>query len=324
VNRKLFIHVGPAKTGTTAIQEVLRSYEGEDLLYPRVGLWSDGAHHNLVSNFFGDYARPEVEKQDPTAMLTEIAQLAAGRSGNVLISSEGLAHRDVSSFASALLHHLRSAGEWELQVLYVCRDHFGRGASLYNQAVKDGVRRMAISPDEYLKRSAQIICYAPTLRRLRDSGLPVVAMNYHPSASFVPRFFAHIGISQWQELGNQSRNVSLSTKGLIALLAANRVAESADDRARYFSALCKLRNMWASSTDIFSPGAKVDANSTFAIDRSAVENEFGVSLPTPTNLEEPSQFQLAKSELEEIASLVRPLGDEGTAIIEVARAFVTP
>jgi hypothetical protein len=149
-------------------------------------------------------------------------------------------------------------------------------------------------------------------------------MNYHPSETFAPRFFSHVGISAWRELANESRNVSLSTKGLIALLAANRVAKSADDRARYFATLRGLRKMYASSPDIFSPAAKAEANQIFENDRAALLDEFGLELPEPKNLDAPSRFAITRSELEEISSLLAKLGDEGLPVLEAARPYVAP
>lgn len=58
--RRLLIHVGPPKTGTSAVQHYLRSEATPGLIYPEAGRWADGAHHNLVFNFFEDRSCPEV------------------------------------------------------------------------------------------------------------------------------------------------------------------------------------------------------------------------------------------------------------------------
>jgi hypothetical protein len=47
LERKLFIHVGPMKTGTTALQTFLRDHDGSLVLYPKkTGQYDPGAHHN--------------------------------------------------------------------------------------------------------------------------------------------------------------------------------------------------------------------------------------------------------------------------------------
>lgn len=41
----------------TAVQQLFRNRPELGVIYPRVGLWVDGAHHNLTFNFFGGSAR---------------------------------------------------------------------------------------------------------------------------------------------------------------------------------------------------------------------------------------------------------------------------
>ena len=51
--RTLYLHVGPRKTGTSALQHILRNHDNSIVVYPKVGLWGDGSHHGLVFRFFG-------------------------------------------------------------------------------------------------------------------------------------------------------------------------------------------------------------------------------------------------------------------------------
>ena len=55
------MHVGPAKTGRSAIQHALVTAEDGPFSYPKVGLWSDGSHHNLVFSVFPQDRRPEAK-----------------------------------------------------------------------------------------------------------------------------------------------------------------------------------------------------------------------------------------------------------------------
>jgi len=76
LTRTLFFHVGPAKTGTSAVQYVLQRHDNSAVIYPKVGLWADGSHHNLVLNYFGEYGRPEVVREDPAELLARIGKEA--------------------------------------------------------------------------------------------------------------------------------------------------------------------------------------------------------------------------------------------------------
>jgi hypothetical protein len=69
---KVFIHVGPPKTGTSAVQHVMRTHDNSQVLYPKVGLWADGSHHNLAFNFYQDFQRPEAVRSDIVAMFALI------------------------------------------------------------------------------------------------------------------------------------------------------------------------------------------------------------------------------------------------------------
>ncbi|HTW31951.1 MAG TPA: hypothetical protein VMD76_09745 [Candidatus Sulfotelmatobacter sp.] len=51
--RKLFVHVGPRKTATSAIQDCLRRHDNSIVIYPKVGLEGPGCHHGLVYAFAG-------------------------------------------------------------------------------------------------------------------------------------------------------------------------------------------------------------------------------------------------------------------------------
>lgn len=56
--RTLYLHCGPPKTGTSAIQAHLRDNACHpDLLYPQAGQWGDGVHHCLTFVAQGMWAR---------------------------------------------------------------------------------------------------------------------------------------------------------------------------------------------------------------------------------------------------------------------------
>jgi hypothetical protein len=320
--RKLFLHIGPAKTGTSAVQHALRGYEGEDLNYPKVGLWADGSHHNLVFNYFGQFIRPEFERGDVREWFRRISEQVAGNRGHLLISSEALAGHDLRPFAADLLACLDPSDGWEVEVLVTCRDHYERASSAYNQKIKDGFRMERSLPDEYLGQRAAHLCYSPMLKRLQSSGLDVRVLNYHPREDFLYRFLSHIGLDRPESIRNERRNVSLSVKGLVATLAANLVAASAQDRARYFAELKRIRPFFAASGPIFGRQATMEAEVHFRADRERLSREFGVEMPAPDLEHAEGRFSIDQAQWREIAAVVAGLGEEGAAIAQAAGRFI--
>jgi hypothetical protein len=102
----LFIHVGPPKTGTSAIQHLLRSHDDSVVIYPKTALWADGSHHNLAFNFYADFRWPEVVRIDTEAVFDQIAAQAHGTGRNIVISSERLLSTDIGRFITALRSRL--------------------------------------------------------------------------------------------------------------------------------------------------------------------------------------------------------------------------
>jgi hypothetical protein len=320
--RKLFMHLGPPKTGTSAVQHALRSYESTSLLYPQVGLWRDGSHHGLIYNFFGDFGRPEVERADISSMLAAICtQAAADPSKNLLISSEILLNYDVGVFADALLSGLGHA-DWQPEILFVCRDHFEVASSLYNQRVKDSVFLERRTPDQFLEDHLFSLQYAPLIRRMRNIGIPLTILNYHPAEDFLFRFLSYVGFGPMQGVVNQKRNVSLSVKGLIGTLAANVVAETIADRDRYFEAIRRMRPFFEPSRFIFGVGIVEAAFQHFSEDRLFLVEECNLALPPPFSEIPESKFSIEEEELGEIAAVTSGLGEAGRAIIAVCSRYV--
>jgi len=178
--RTLYLHLGPAKTGTSAVQHILSRHDGSIVLYPRIGLWPDGSHHNLVLNFFGDYQRPDVVRQDPARLLAQIADEIRTSDRDVVISSEILAgRRNLPEFVAAM--HTAIGEPCRVVLVVVAREHRERAASIYNQRVKDAVTSETRDPDAFLTESRESFCYGRLLRRLRKTDFELVVLNYHPA-----------------------------------------------------------------------------------------------------------------------------------------------
>jgi hypothetical protein len=303
---RLFVHAGPPKTGTSAVQHLLRSHDDSVIVYPKLGLWRDGAHHNLVFNFFKDYSRPEVERIDIAAAFAQIGARARETGRGVVVSSEALFGRDVGAFIAALLPEIRAAIS-DVEILVVYREPFARIASLYNQAVKDSHHRETRGPSEYLRQHAAGLLYAPTLERFSRVGARVRVMNYHPESGFVARFLSHVGFPPSAIPASEARNVSLSVKGLIATLAANRIARSAEHRDELFEALRKIRRLFAPSRFIFDSAAALAVEPLFQRDRESVAKLSGLALPILDLAAQHDMFHVTKAERDEIAQACRDL-----------------
>jgi hypothetical protein len=292
------------------------------VIYPKVGLWADGSHHNLVLNFYEDYARPEVVREDIDGLLDRISAEAGTSRRDIVISSEILGGRQKpGKFIRALAARL--GPDFGVEIVVGIRDHFERAASVYNQRVKDGITRELRDPDEFLVEQARGLVYGPLLRRFTDEQFQVTALNYHPAADFVSRFLGKVGFADEQIPRIQVRNVSLSTKGLIATLAANRVAQSPGDRPRLFDVLRHISGFHGPSQFIFGQAAARSADVPFAQDRTFLEEQFAISLQPPDLVQVRSGFRISEAEFDEISGAVAHLGAPGAALCTHVRPYVS-
>lgn len=322
MRRRLFLHLGPAKTGTSAIQHVLSQHDGSVVLYPKVGLWDDGSHHNLVLNFFGEFQRPEMEREDVGYLLARIADEARASDRDLVISSEILAGRkNIRDFANAI--QTAVGCELRLVCVVVAREYRERVASLYNQRVKDAVFLERRSPDEFVTEHPERFCYAPLLQRLKSAGLDVTVVNYHPADDLVARCLAVFGFAPEQISRAPNRNVSLGQKALAATLAANRAAQSCEERAAFDAAVAGMAKRFSSPRPFFSEAAIAKVRRTFAADRKFLRQRLGVKLPKPEKPGRESALTISESEFAEIAALTGGLGDYGGRIRECLRHCMT-
>jgi hypothetical protein len=318
--RRLILHVGPPKTGTSAVQHVLRGHSAPNVYYPPIGLWYDGAHHGLVFNFFKDYRRPDTQPGDGEAMLWEIAGRCRDFDGTTVLSSEHFLDYDFEDFTRQLLTLLgRDAPA--VEIVFVCRDHFERASSLYSQHIQDPYVDESRSPGEYLVGNAGSLTYMPVLERLRACGFPLHVMSYHPSEAFLPAFLDYIGFAWNDEFLQYRRNLSLSIKALVAMLAIKQVFRGMEERN-----LCRalVRNMpgcFGDSQFVFDPAATQAVVPLFERDRALLAAEHGLHLPPKKEAWDQDRFGLTERELAEIEAVFEGLGLAGRMIIERARRY---
>lgn len=319
---RLYLHVGPAKTGTSAVQHVLRQHDDSLVHYPRLGLWRDGAHHNLVFNVYREFSRPEIERLDVAAALAELGAGARRSARPVVISSEALFGRNLEPFLDAALGALAARRD-EAEIVVVIREPFARAASAYNQAVKDPQSSERRAPGAFLRQHARDFCYAPELAKLASLGAAVHLIGYEPESDFVARFLAHLGFPPDRIPPGEARNVSLSVKGLIATLAANRVAASRAQRIRLFDALRRQRRFFAPSRFLFDAQSAQAAAPLFREDRERLALDWRFSAPAVDLARTRDEFRLTEAEAAEIAAACAPLDPaERAAMREAMAGFV--
>ncbi|HEX3665856.1 MAG TPA: hypothetical protein VHU23_11550 [Rhizomicrobium sp.] len=319
--RTLYLHLGPAKTGTSAVQHILSRHDGSIVLYPRVGLWPDGSHHNLVLNFFGDYQRPDLIRQDPRQLLAQIGVEARASDRDIVISSEILAgRRNLGEFATGL--EAAIGEKCRVVLVVVAREHRERAASLYNQRVKDAVTGETRDPDAFLIDHPERLCYTNLLRRLRKTGFELRVLDYHPAADFVVRCLTLFGFGENAIPTVPRRNVSLGRLALVATLAANRAAKSHEERAQFDAILRHIVHRFEPAGFLFSKNAVLQVREMLMADRKVLRQEFGVKLPKPVRKEQSNPFVISEVEFAELAAAMHGLDDFGARVCAELRPMV--
>lgn len=82
------MHLGPSKTGTSAIQGFFRDQGASSILYPKTGRWPDGSHHNLPFAFDGKTQYGGIDIPPWEQLCQELDKEISSYKNNILISSE--------------------------------------------------------------------------------------------------------------------------------------------------------------------------------------------------------------------------------------------
>ncbi len=132
--RKLFIHIGTNKTGTSAIQRFLNSKRKElatqGLLYPSTGCAGE-AHYEITRILGFDYGKPAVTQAERTVFLKKFkTELENSRCELCVISSENF----VLPKNVELVRELFADFDCRIVVYFRRHDHWW--VSAYNQAVR--------------------------------------------------------------------------------------------------------------------------------------------------------------------------------------------
>jgi hypothetical protein len=315
--RTLYFHIGPAKTATSAIQHLLSTTPVSNIVYPKVGLWSDGSHHNFVFNFFGAAARPEIVRTPVQTLLCQLRDCVEKTTGNVLISSEALCEfPDACAFIECVATAIGDLIS-EIEVVAVFREHFERAASLYNQMVKDHFYCEHRSPDDFLRTAAGSVLYDEILSRFISK--KVTLINYHPAGTFCERFLSSIGVRGCY--ARTPRNRSICVTGLIALLVINQIVRCGPEREAYFAALRRMDGFFSGSRFIFGREAVQEIWPIFHGDRQKLQSRWGIEMSGVDIDTLKSTFFLTPKEVNELSEVILGSGRFDKQIIDVLKGY---
>ena len=257
MRRRLILHAGPHKTGTSAIQAELRQQSFAAFYYPRTGQWPDGAHHNLVFSLIPELRRPDAEALEPEQLLEQLqAELAEVQHDTLLISSEFLSTGCAARVVAWLVEQGIAQPDG-IRALLVERELRSRAASLYNQAVKDPYVGETRSPQQWLKEEEAKLRIEPMIEDLEAVGARVDVLAYEPAESLVQRLLMAAGAID-KELSVQIpwTNTSMSEPVLMALLEVNRMVSEPEERiARRTELLQSIRPAFAPTSPMLFEGA---------------------------------------------------------------------
>jgi len=253
--RRLFVHVGPAKTGTTAIQSLFRDLADPALAYPAAGQWQDGSHNLLAFALQGAGHRGAVKVPPRDDLLPVVAAELAAAPRDALISSEGLSQ---PALYRQLLDGLGAAVAGFDQVIPILtlRHPLERAASDYNQRVKDAHYGETALPDIDLagRIAAHRLC--PLIAKWQQAAPEVRLLAYHPASSLVARFCTLVDRPDLAPAEAPWKNRSLGGVGLALLLIGNRLLPDGPARHRFLAEDMRGQpglHLWRGASFPFSP-----------------------------------------------------------------------
>jgi hypothetical protein len=232
MKRKLYIHVGPHKTATSAIQGYFVAQGTSSLLYPKTGRWTDGAHHKLsfAARGINDYGTIAVP---PWGELLEALdkEIAASTKG-ILLSSEEATPALINALAPIIAKH-----DLMLIFILVLRNPIERAASLYNQWVKDPATGVDEDPDVYLKNHFQEFEFKRVYEKWKSLNRPMIVVPFKSKLPLVQRFCAAINESYNKPVMEDFLNPSMGGAALLAMLLANKLSKDENQRRSFFNQL---------------------------------------------------------------------------------------
>lgn len=305
MSRTLYIHVGPAKTGTSAIQSAFQELRDERLAYPETGRWPDGSHNLLTFSVVGFSDWGDIRIPPSAEIIEDFSAEISTAPHDCLISSEALQlPADYALFLEEIGQATR--GFDELRPILTIRHPLERIASYYNQHVKDHVHSEASLPDDYLRENCDGFFLSDVIRDWFECAPNLSLLPYYPSYSLVRRFCGLIGRPDLAPSSAPKVNRSLGGVALSLLLLANRHLTDAGSRETFFQRMQATRalNLWHGPSFPFSRKAvEMAISGPLRDDLEQLKWERGIDL---TRWTMPEAIALTKPE----CAMVRKVANE--------------
>ena len=233
--KTLYLHIGPFKTGTTALQVFFAknqaTLKAQGVSYLNLGLIDKARKGEITSGNGAFLARsilpdghhmalPKTRKQETTKLLHALRDVTTN---HALLSSEFLADIDYQQFAN-LRDFVKKAG-FRIKVLMFAREQASYLESLYIQRVK---RRLVMDgPKDYINaffRDVEHLHYARFVAKIRDIlGHDAVAIRPYPQPDIFATICQMMDISDaGLERPERSVNVSLTPEQVVIMRELNK------------------------------------------------------------------------------------------------------
>lgn len=313
MNRKLFLHVGPPKTGTTAIQAYFSNIISSEIFYPKTGRWSDGSHHLLTFAHRGRTSYGDVQVP-PWALLEKaLSTEISSTNRNVLISSEAC-QPDFINALKPIVNRLSMS----LEIVMVIRNPLQRAASFYNQRVKDPVVGLSAIPDQFLLENASGFKVRPFFEKWQSYTDKIWVMPYNNKEPLVEVFCNLIGVKFTTFYKEQLLNRSMGGKALLTLLTTNKLLTNEEERREFFFYLSQENKLdiWNGNSFPFSKNASKIFLDQNLDDTDWINNKLNIS---STGNIIPEKFKIDLNCIADILSIIssfRMLNEEERASCE--------
>ena len=205
--KKLILHVGSHKTGTSAVQKAAdgrrNALLNQGILYPRTGQWHDRSHHHWAFAILDEtegmgkldtlIANLEQER-DETGKDPEIALMSSELLEK--IPHEGKLHPTLTSFLGRIAE--------SVECVYFVRRQDMLIESVFKQWVKDNKLRLKCTVQDFISQQAPRLVYLDTAKKWE--GLQNVSkMHLHTNALLTDpvRVFFNICGMELEDITNQ-------------------------------------------------------------------------------------------------------------------------
>lgn len=322
MKRRLYIHLGPSKTGTSAIQGFFRDQVPTSILYPETGRWPDGSHHKLFFAFDGKTQYGTIDIPTWVQLCQELDKEILSSQKDILISSELSSLAFVKALVSLLSKH-----ELDIHLILTVRNPLERAASSYNQEVKDTVIGLAENPDEFLLKRKMNFCFKPLYEKWCVLNLPLIVIPYKNELPLIQRFSAAIGLNI-EVLDTKKRpNKSIGGAALLAILIANKLLNNETQRRAFFTQLREdvSFRVWKGHSFPFSEKACNEFFNAIRVDIEWIVEKFDVSQSTLNTVEQKT-FSLSAMDIQKIQTHLEKSGlaeDNPKLITETLAPFFT-